>query len=76
MLDHGSHSPTGRHVAPLRHIILIPSQLLNSEYIAEKQQILILSDWGFETTTSHARDGMLTITPPMRFSPCAMVYGV
>jgi hypothetical protein len=36
---------TGRHVAPLGHIILIPSQpafLLNATYLAEKQQIHIL----------------------------------
>ena len=36
----------GRHVAPLEHIILIPSQpvfaLLNAECLAEKQQIPIL----------------------------------
>jgi len=36
---------TGRHGAPLGHIILIPSQpifLLNATYLAEKQQMEIL----------------------------------
>ena len=49
-LDFYSASPlkkqsTGRHVAPLRHIILFPSQtvlLINTACLAEKQQIPIL----------------------------------
>ena len=70
----------GRYVAPLGHIILIPSQpvnlsllfLLNAAFLAEKQQIPILYSFVWQDRSSYPQSitleaSTLTITLPMRF---------
>jgi hypothetical protein len=61
------------HVAPLGHIILIPSQtvfaFLNNASLVEKQQILIFTVYGLPRPgLEHTlKAGTQTITPPIRF---------
>ena len=65
----------GRHVTPLGHIILFQPTLfllLNAVYLAEQQQIPILSTLPWPDQCSNSQStaldvSMLTITPPMRF---------